>query len=196
MDELKRIPVFPLNILPLPGELVPLHIFEPRYRELLKDVEVNDIEFGILFAHPSNEKRLGSLVKLESILKRYETGESDIVVKCVDTFILSKFYNQLSPKLYPGGAVFFLNAMDESSVSADLSAKFEEYMVLRNSKIDDCEYNIHDIANELDLDLTDRVKYLRLLTSDKRQQFINERLDFRKHVLDWEVRSKDNYYLN
>ena len=74
--------------------------------------------------------------------------------------------------------------------------KFEEYMVLRNSKIDDCEYNIHDIANELDLDLTDRVKYLRLLTSDKRQQFINERLDFRKHVLDWEVRSKDSYYLN
>ena len=69
-------------------------------------------------------------------------------------------------------------------------------MVLRNAKLDDCKYTIHDIANELDLDIADRVKYLRLLTSDKRQQFINERLEFRKHVLQWELKSKDNYYLN
>ncbi len=196
MDVLKKIPVFPLNILPIPGELIPLHIFEPRYQQLLKDIEEKDIDFGILFAHPRNEKRIGSLVRLESVLKKYETGESDIVVKCIDTFILSRFFNQMSPKLYPGGEVFFLNAMDDIKVSSSLVIQFEEYMKQRNIKLNDNEYNIHDIANELDLDLTDRVKYLKLLTSNKRQEFIRGRLMFRKHVLDCELKSKNNFYLN
>ncbi|HCR53616.1 MAG TPA: hypothetical protein DIW27_04310 [Cytophagales bacterium] len=42
-----RIPIFPLAIFPLPGEMVPLHIFEPRYRQLLEDAEKRDIAFGI-----------------------------------------------------------------------------------------------------------------------------------------------------
>ncbi|MCG8384052.1 MAG: hypothetical protein MJA30_00795 [Cytophagales bacterium] len=196
MDALKKIPVFPLNILPIPGELIPLHIFEPRYQQLLKDIEEKDIDFGILFAHPMNEKRIGSLVRLESILKKYETGESDIVVKCIDTFILSRFFNQMSPKLYPGGEVFQLNAMADVKVSSSLVNQFEEYMKLRNIKLNEHDYNIHDIANELDLDLQDRVQYLKLLTAARRQQFIKGRLKFRKHVLNCELKSKDNFYLN
>ena len=39
MQEVKKIPIFPLSILPLPKEIVPLHIFEPRYRQLLQDLE-------------------------------------------------------------------------------------------------------------------------------------------------------------
>jgi Lon protease-like protein len=47
MDQFTTIPMFPLAILPLPGELVPLHIFEPRYKQLLQDAENSDISFGI-----------------------------------------------------------------------------------------------------------------------------------------------------
>lgn len=47
MIDLIRIPIFPLAIFPLPGEMVPLHIFEPRYRQLLEDAEKRDIAFGI-----------------------------------------------------------------------------------------------------------------------------------------------------
>ena len=78
MADQTRIPMFPLTIFPLPGEMVPLHIFEPRYRQLLQDAEERDISFGIYFNHTLNTEKLGSLVKLESVIKRYDGGESDI----------------------------------------------------------------------------------------------------------------------
>ncbi|MEY4930630.1 MAG: hypothetical protein RI909_1354, partial [Bacteroidota bacterium] len=77
MSEFTSIPMFPLSIFPLPGEMVPLHIFEPRYRQLLEDAEKKDITFGIYYNHTTNSEKLGSLVKLESVIKRYKTGESD-----------------------------------------------------------------------------------------------------------------------
>ncbi|MEM6523369.1 MAG: LON peptidase substrate-binding domain-containing protein [Bacteroidota bacterium] len=196
MEELSRIPLFPLNILPIPGELIPLHIFEMRYRELLVDAEEKEVDFGILYANQANGSRVGSLVQLESIIKKYDTGESDIVVRCVDTFILSKFFSKLSGKLYPGGEVFFLNAMEDIDVSETLKFDFEEYMTMRRIKMEDKDYNIHDIANELDLDISDRLKYLKLLTSDKRNKFIKERLHLRRFILEQEVSQKNTFYLN
>src|SRR5438105_395123 len=105
MDELSKIPVFPLSIFPLPGELVPLHIFEPRYKQLLTDAETKDISFGIYFTHVSNTEKIGSIVKLESVIKRHETGESDIIVKCTDLFHLNRMFRNFKDKLYPGGEV-------------------------------------------------------------------------------------------
>ena len=196
MEELSKIPVFPLNILPIPGELIPLHIFEMRYRELLVDAEEREVDFGILYADQSNHSKIGSLVQLESVIKKYDTGESDIVVRCIDTFILSKFHSRYPGKLYPGGEVFFLNAMDDSEVTDAVKVQFEEYMELRRIKLEDKEYNIHDVANELDLDTSDRLKYLKLLTSDKRNKFVKERLQLRQFILEQELSQKDTFYLN
>ena len=80
MADVIHIPMFPLGILPLPGELVPLHIFEPRYKQLLHDAETDDISFGIYFSHEVNAEKIGSLMKLETIIKRYPAGEADIIV--------------------------------------------------------------------------------------------------------------------
>ena len=99
--------MFPLSLLPLPGELVPLHIFEPRYQQLLSDCETNDITFGIYCTHDVNKKMIGSLMKLESILKRYPGGESDIIVRCLDIFSMDKLYRNCQAKMYPGGDVQF-----------------------------------------------------------------------------------------
>src|SRR6185503_17915537 len=105
MSGLIKIPMFPLTIFPLPGELVPLHIFEPRYRQLLQDAEKRDMHFGIYFTHVANEGKLGSLMKLESVLKRYPGGEADIIVKCQDLLTLGTLYRTFRDKLYPGGEV-------------------------------------------------------------------------------------------
>src|SRR6478752_4953794 len=107
MSEFVRIPMFPLTIFPLPGEMVPLHIFEPRYKQLLLDAEERDISFGIYFNHVQNVDKLGSLVKLESVIKRYDGGEADIIVKCQDLFRMETLYRSYKEKLYPGGEVEF-----------------------------------------------------------------------------------------
>src|SRR3954463_123054 len=112
-----RIPMFPLSIFPLPAELVPLHIFEPRYRQLLIDAEERDMTFGIYFNHTMNAEKLGSLVKLESIIKRYDGGESDIIVKCQDLFRMETLFRTFKDKLYPGGEVDCLHVDLQKPVS-------------------------------------------------------------------------------
>lgn len=196
MTHKKAIPIFPLNILPLPGELIPLHIFEPRYRQLLQDVEANDIEFGIYFASQHNKERVGSLVRLESILKRYDTGESDIVVKCIDVFLLTKYLKRLGSKLYSGGDTYLFDSNKDTTIGEELKSNFADYLEITNSKlqIEDC--NIHDIANVLDLDNSDRLKYVKLIAPKKKEQFLKQRLQYRKFIYEQEVRQKNNFHLN
>ncbi|MBL6445311.1 hypothetical protein JMN32_03260 [Fulvivirga sp. 29W222] len=196
MEQLVEIPVFPLSILPLPNELIPLHIFEFKYRQLLKDVEEKDVRFGIYYTHGLNTDRVGALMRLEGILKRYDTGESDIVTKCVDTFLLTRYYNQWLPNPYPGGRVYMLNANENKQVSEGFSEEFKSFMALKKIKDVGADFNIHDIANELNLDIGDRLKYLKLLTEDKRESFLRERLKYQKFILEQEKRHRNNFFLN
>jgi len=195
MIEKVELPMFPLAILPIPNERIPLHIFEPRYRQLLQDIERKRTPFGIYYSHGLNKDRLGGIVELEAVLKRYDTGESDIVVKCTDSFILSKFHNRMTPKLYPGGIVTPLHAFEQVKVSKDY---YEEFMSFMNLK-DQSEltgFDIHDTANELNLDIGDRLKYLTLLDIDKREAFLIKRLQYKKFILEQELKVKDNFFLN
>lgn len=196
MEPQIEIPVFPLSILPLPNELIPLHIFESRYRQLLRDVEEKDVRFGIYYTHGLNTDRIGSLMRLEGVLKRYDSGESDVVTKCVDTFLLTRYYNQWLTKPYPGGKVYMLHANEELQVSPYFANEFRAYMALKNVSDIGHDFNIHDIANELNLDIGDRLKYLKLLTYDKREAFLKERLKYQKFILEQEKRHRDNFYLN
>src|SRR5258705_4144254 len=118
MSEFVKIPMFPLSIFPLPGEMVPLHIFEPRYKQLLADAETKDFSFGIFFNHVANTEMIGSLVKLESVIKRYPQGESDIIVKCMDLFSMNKLFRTFRDKPYPGGDVNFWSIDLRSQVNA------------------------------------------------------------------------------
>src|SRR4051794_38066787 len=128
MADRVRIPMFPLTIFPLPGEMVPLHIFEPRYRQLLIDAEERDIPFGIYFNHTINTEKLGSLVKLESVIKRHEGGESDIIVKCQDLFHMGTLFRTFKDKLYPGGEVEYWHVDLHMAASEKLQSEFEDFM--------------------------------------------------------------------
>ncbi|MEX2336191.1 MAG: LON peptidase substrate-binding domain-containing protein [Fulvivirga sp.] len=196
MEQLIEIPVFPLSILPLPNELIPLHIFEDRYRRMLRDIEEENVTFGIYYTHGLNTDRIGALMRLEGILKRYDTGESDVVTKCIDTFLLTRYYNQWLPRPYPGGKVYMLHASENPQVSSQFSDEFRAYMALKKVTDIDSDFDIHDIANELDLDIGDRLKYLKLLTKDKRENFLRERLKYQRFILKQELQHKDNFYLN
>jgi uncharacterized protein len=195
MTEPMLIPMFPLTLLPLPGELVPLHIFEPRYRQLLTDCETKDISFGIYCNHEFNKTRLGSLMKLESVIKRYPTGESDIIVKCVDIFSMDKLYRTFKDKLYPGGDVVMHNVDVAQAPGVELYELFLIYQSRRNITKHYSSFSIHQIAHELNIDLHDRYKYLSL-PDDKKDQFLITQLKFQLHVLMQEEKSRDLFHLN
>jgi hypothetical protein len=187
--------MFPLTIFPLPGELVPLHIFEPRYRELLKDAEERDISFGIYFNHTLNTAKLGSLVKLESVIKRYPGGESDIIVKCQDLFNMETLFRTYKEKLYPGGDVDFWQVDLHAPVSSKLHSDFEEFMrLLKITKVPS-PCSIYHVANELNLDFEDRLRFVSL-EMEKKEAFLSTQLKYQKHLLAEAEKAKDVFHLN
>ncbi len=192
---IKRIPLFPLNIFPLPGELTPLHIFEPRYRQLLFDAEAKDISFGIFYNHPSNEKKYGALVKLESVIKRYQSGESDIIVKCLDIFNLSAMSKTFRDKPYPGGDVVTWNVDLAQTVSPDLIMEFVEYMALLKMYHHPASCSVFHIANELNLDTREKLRFLDT-PAEAREQFLLRSLQFQKKIFTAVENSKDFFHLN
>jgi Lon protease-like protein len=75
----ERIPLFPLNVVLLPGAELPLHIFEPRYRQMVKGCLEEKSEFGMLLALPKGVARVGCTAEIVDVVKRYDDGRMDIV---------------------------------------------------------------------------------------------------------------------
>jgi ATP-dependent Lon protease len=75
----ERIPLFPLNVVLLPGAELPLHIFEPRYRQMVKECLQEKSEFGMLLSLPNGVARVGCTAEVLELVKRYEDGRMDIL---------------------------------------------------------------------------------------------------------------------
>lgn len=194
-----KIPLFPLGILPIPKELIPLHIFEPKYRQLLQDVQKSESRtFGILFDHPlNNDHHMGAVVKVESVLKEYETGEKDIVVQCISNFILDKYYSRINnDKPYPGAEIINLENDNNSSASENLKNYFEKYLKLRDNKAPLKSWGLHEIANMLNLEVTDRINYIKAAITKKSEQFLHRIIKYHFFLLEQESKSRSNFYLN
>jgi ATP-dependent Lon protease len=75
----ERIPLFPLNVVLLPGAELPLHIFEPRYREMVKTCLEEKSEFGMLLSLPKGLARVGCTAEIKAVVQRYQDGRMDIL---------------------------------------------------------------------------------------------------------------------
>jgi uncharacterized protein len=187
--------MFPLSILPLPGELVPLHIFEPRYKQLLQDAEHADLSFGIYFNHTLNLEKIGSLMKLESIIKRYPGGESDIIVKCLDIFYMETLFRSFKSKMYPGGDVVFWKADANEMAGRRVQALFQEYLTKRKITRHQGFFSVFGMAQELSFDLAERYAFL-ISDAPARERQLTSKIKFQLQLLEREERSKDSYHLN
>ena len=121
----ERIPLFPLDVVLLPGTHLPLHIFEPRYRGMVRLCLDNPSEFGILLAMPNGVAGVGCTAEIIEVVKRYEDGRMDIQTIGRAPFqVLELFTND--PLLE--GRVGYLEDHDDSvpeSVERELIELFE-----------------------------------------------------------------------
>lgn len=111
-DRSFSLPLFPLGIFLLPGERTGLHIFEPRYRQLVNELEEalaagqeEHNRFGIPFHYEEVTASTGCLARLVEVKKVHPGGRKDIIVECVGHFETTRFQSVFDPKLYPGGEV-------------------------------------------------------------------------------------------
>lgn len=121
-----HLPLFPLNIVVFPQEKLALHIFEPRYKDLINDCVNNNTNFGI----PSfvNQRiALGTEVKIREINKKYDDGRMDITVDGLSPFMVDEFLNPWNNEvLYAGGDVTYLEE-DEMEADTKLFITFKQY---------------------------------------------------------------------
>jgi Lon protease-like protein len=83
---MEEIGLFPLGIVLLPTERVPLHIFEPRYRELIGECLEEGGEFGLLYADEEGVREIGTLARVADVLDRFDDGRLNVIVEGGERF--------------------------------------------------------------------------------------------------------------
>src|ERR1700688_4604329 len=117
-----RIPLFPLDIVLFPGQAVPLHIFEPRYRQMTRHCIHAQTPFGIVYVRDGNLAQTGCSAMIVKILKEYEDGRSDILTAGQTAFRLVRTHDE---KPYLEAEVEYLEE-DFIGVDSGVSARLEQ----------------------------------------------------------------------
>lgn len=185
--------IFPLTIFLLPGEETYLHIFEPRYRQLLEDVEGDGIDFGIYYRSDENKSSIGSMMELVRVVKRYDSGESDILVRCKGVFYLDWFYEKMDEKLYPGGDVRDLN-YETAKISDPMVKELNTLLKLRNQETGTYK-TLTEAAITLNLKSEEKLSFVKM-KSDSREIFLKQHIEFNKALIEQEQKSKFSFHLN
>jgi len=110
-DRLTRdFPLFPLGIVTLPTEYVPLHIFEERYKQMIGECLERDTEFGILWMSDDELKEVGCAVTIDRVLERMDDGRLNILCRGTRPFRLIERQDDFA---YPAGLVEWVDDKDE-----------------------------------------------------------------------------------
>lgn len=75
--------LFPLDLVLLPGEKAPLHLFEPRYRQLYADCTLEDVPFVVVHGGLTGTAEVGCSARFESLIRRFEDGRLNVIVQGV-----------------------------------------------------------------------------------------------------------------
>jgi Lon protease-like protein len=113
-QEILRFPLFPLGLVMLPGELVPLHIFEERYKQMIGECLDQEREFGILWLADDELKEVGCAARVTRVLEQFDDGRMNILVEGTTPFRMERRIGDLA---YPAGDVVLLD--DEPDEDAD-----------------------------------------------------------------------------
>ncbi|MCX8148092.1 LON peptidase substrate-binding domain-containing protein [Thermaurantimonas aggregans] len=197
MSNFQKIRLFPLRLFLLPGESADLHIYEERYKQLLKDILKGDRQFGIVLASPLNTRNLGSLVEIIDVTKRYPGGEADIIVKCKELFYLKKFISSYdADSLYPGGLVEEL-LFDDYLCPKALLFEFEQYKEIRDEQYFFVDtITLHQLALKLPMSEAEKIEYVKCSTFESRVSYLRSFIKYLKLI---EIQEKNTYhsiYLN
>ena len=116
------IPLFPLGVVLLPHMHMPLHIFEERYKLMIKECLAHGSEFGIVFFSGEKLMSYGCTARIIKVLKRYDDGRSDIMTRGQRRFAINEIYDR---RPYLQAHVTFFDDQDEADlkICRDLAAK-------------------------------------------------------------------------
>lgn len=176
------IPIFPLGIVVFPGENLNLHIFEPRYKQLITDCFAEAKPFGIPTVFKNGLSERGTLVEVKEIVEVYDDGKLDIKTRGISVFRILEVVKSIPDKLYSGAIVNY--PVNEESKNVLLLQKVvksvrELHSILKLNKEfqkPDDELLSYDIAHHVGLSLEEEYEFSGLLREDQRLEYLKRHL--------------------
>jgi Lon protease-like protein len=197
------IPLFPLNVVLMPGAPLPLHIFEDRYKQMVNECLEQESEFGMVLADESGTRRVGCTARIVELVERYEDGRMLILVEGSRRFKLNSI---LTGKPYYVGEVDYL---EEEQEEEDVTALAEECIALLERVVEAAtEGSVgieiqppyrnlsFAIAGRIDFDLETRQQILELTSEEGRLKKVKELLSAAAERLEHEQQAREKAQKN
>lgn len=188
------IPLFPLNVVLMPGTPQPLHIFEDRYKQMINECLEDETEFGMVLADDSGTREVGCTAKIVELIERYDDGRLVVMVEGSRRF---KLNNVLTGKPYYVGDVEYIEEEGEEDVGglAEECIELLERVVEAATEgsvgieIEPPYRNLSfAIAGRIEFDLETRQQILELPTERERLEKVKELLSAAAERLERERR--------
>jgi Lon protease-like protein len=176
------VPIFPLSVVVYPGEDLNLHIFEPKYKQLIKECFDQKKPFGMPVVINSKVNELGTLVDILKISKMYKTGEMDIKTRGQKVFRVLEIINEVPDKLYSGAIVSYpVNTGHGKKLlmTKVIAAIKELHKLLKvNKPFPKREEHLssYDVAHHAGLTLEEEYEFLSLTSELQRQEYLKRHL--------------------
>jgi Lon protease-like protein len=176
------IPIFPLGIVVYPGENLNLHIFEPRYKQLINECYGQKKPFGIPTVIENSMKDFGSLVTITEMSKVHDNGEMDIKTKGEKVFRILEVIKEIPDKLYSGAIVNYPDTYEQGNIElmrkvmSGIRDLHKLLKVTKDFKKPDDEIRCYEVAHHVGFSLEEEYELLGLLDERQRQEYLKRHL--------------------
>ena len=176
------IPIFPLGIVVYPGESLNLHIFEPRYKQLIQECHQNKRPFGIPAVIDKRLQDYGTVVHIKEITKVEENGEMDIKTEGEKVFRILEVIKEIPEKLYSGAIVNYPVNNERGSMEVmrrvvnGIRELHKLLKVEKDFKKEDDKLTTYDLAHHVGFSLQEEYEFLNLLHERQRQEYLKRHL--------------------
>jgi uncharacterized protein len=196
------VPIFPLGIVVYPGENLNLHIFEPRYKQLINECFAAKKPFGIPTVLKDGLSEVGTSVEVLEIAKVYDDGKMDIKSRGLEVFRILEIVKDIPDKLYSGAIVNFPEN-DEKRHTIKMRNLLKSIRALHATlKLDkdfgkpDHELLSYDIAHHAALSVEQEHELLGLLREDQRLEYLKRHVNKVLPVINEMEQLKEKIKLN
>lgn len=175
------IPIFPLDIVVYPGEDLNLHIFEPRYKQLINECHKENKPFGIPAVINKRLQDYGTMVNIKEITKVHDNGELDIKTRGEKVFRILEVIKEIPDKLYSGAIVNYPANSDHGNPEimrkvVNTIKELHKLLNIQKEFREDQVVNSYDVAHHVGLSLEEEYELLNLMEEKQRQEYLRRHL--------------------
>lgn len=179
------LPMFPLRMVVFPGEPVNLHIFEPRYRQLIHECEAQGTTFGIPPFLDNKVMPIGTELELLAIAKTYSDGKMDIRTRGVGRFRIEEFFAKAPNRLYGGAEIERLPEPENvpfepilvQKIAIGVTKLYEVLRIKRDPPPSDAPLRSFELAHHVGFSQEQEYEFLEIDDEIARQEFLVNHLD-------------------